>query len=186
MSHTCCTYLCIHMSVTHQTYKLYDVIQRTDTLLCALSSGSWRRLSGFPTWGRSSNCSLLPRSSPRPSIGHLQGVWNVQGFWQAGRFHLRAQQRSDGLPECIGCHIALRVLFGSNSLHWRRPQLWWRKRCYSGSEKGRRGWPEETDRPTGGGGIRVDENGALWNRVRHFGRRSRGRETSGAQPVYWL
>ena len=134
---------------SHIKHTNYDVIQHTNTLLCALSSGSWRRLSGFPTWGRSQSCSLLPRRSPRPSNGHLQGVWIAQGFWQGGRFHWQARislvrhVESEGLPDRAGCHYAHRVLCGSNSLYsrpgpiatkstrlfqiWKRPSrmTWW-------------------------------------------------------------
>ena len=132
------------------------------------------------TWGRwSPSCSLLPRRSPRPGSAHLQGVWNVQSLWQAGRIQWAAQERSslvrplesEGLPDRAGCHYARRVLRGSNFLRWRRPSLWWRVRYYSRSEKGRERWCEETEWPRGGGGMRVDDNGALWKklRIRQFG-----------------
>ena len=177
MSHTCCTYVCIHMSVTHQTYIQTMMWYSVRTHFCALCLQGCG--VGCPASRHEAEVRIVascPDDHHDRVMDICKGLGMFKAFGKKGDF-IDALKRGDQWFDLWKAKVCQTVLVatmhaecGSNSLHWRRPSLWWRIQDYSRSEKGRERWCEETEqRPRGAGGMRVDDNGALWNTVRHFG-----------------
>ena len=149
---------------------------------CCIQSCPSPFLSSFSvveTWGRwSQSCSLLPRRSPRPGNGHLQGFGNAQSLWQAGGIS-STSSRAELAGSTSGKRRFARPCWlplCPQSAPWfeffalkAAPHCDEEFRTIPDLKKGRERWHEETEWPRGGGGVRVDDNGALWKRLRQFG-----------------